>query len=159
MNIKEKITNGLFRLYYPFIVRKEKLVALRMWRDGVRQCVKMYQEIGGPRVYLFFDRKHMVWSPMTYEPNKAFKPSIRIMQRMGKMHGANKINSVATAKQYCYYYTPSKWGALGCQEDNHLREEKAKLWTNYYMLVLSEPMRKVRDYLQSHPHLNQSLLG
>ena len=153
MKIKDFLSECLFRIYYPYIVRKEKYVAAKMWREGVRECEKMYREIGSPRVYLFFDAKHMVWAPMTYEPNKKLKPSFRILRRMGKMHGMQSIGNVEDMKRASYYYTPSKWGALGCAEDNQVREEKLRQWLNYYMLRLSKPMTKVRDYLQSHPRL------
>lgn len=149
MKIKQRIKDIAFRAYCQYIVRKEKLKAARMWREGVGLAVKMYKEIGSPRVYLFFDRKHMVWAPMTYEPNKQMKPSFKVLRRMGKMHGMHTLHDVEDMKRACYYYTPSRWGALGCDEDNRVREEKLKLWMNYYMLRLSEPMRKVRDYRQA----------
>lgn len=149
MKFKEKIKAVLFRIYYPYIVRKEKYAAVKMWREGVRECEKMYSEIGSPRVYLLYDAKHMVWAPMTYEPNKKYKPSLRILRRMGKMHGMQSVNSVERMKQVSFYYTPSKWGALGCAEDNRVREEKLRQWLSYYMLRLSVPMRKVREYQQS----------
>ena len=156
MKVKQLIKDALFRIYYPYIVRKEKYVATKMWHEGVRQCEKMYQEIGAPRVYLLFDRKHMVWSPMTYRPNKKLKPAFILLRRMGKMHGMQSIRNAEDMKRVSYYYTPSKWGALGCDEDNQVREEKLKQWINYYMLRLSEPMRKVRDYQQSRRLRNQS---
>ena len=148
MKIKQFFTDILYRIYYPFIVRKEKLAATKMWREGVKQCIKMYQELASSRVYLFFDRKHMVWAPMTYEPNKQYKPSFRVYRRMGKMRGMSKVRDVEDMKRYSYYYTPSKWGALGCDEDNQVRTEKLKQWVNYYMLCISEPMKKCRQYRQ-----------
>lgn len=151
MKVKQFFTDALFSIYYPVIVRVEKLRAARMWREGVRLCEKMYREIGSPRVYLLYDAKHMVWAPMTYEPNKKMKPSFRILRRMGKMKGMACVANVEDMKRVSYYYTPSKWGALGCKEDNQVREEKLRQWMNYYMLRLSVPMRKVRDYQQSHP--------
>lgn len=157
MNIKQKITDTLFRVYYPYIVRKEKLKATRLWREGVKMAEKMYREIGAPRVYLMFDAKHMVWSPMTYEPNKRLQPSFRVLRRMGKLKGLSSVRTVEDMKRVCYYYTPSKWGALGCAEDNRVREEKLKQWLNYYMLRLSVPMRKVRDYQQSRRPRSQCL--
>lgn len=146
MKLKDLITDCLFKVYFPFITRKEKFVAIRMWRDGVKQCEKMHEELVTPRVYLMYDAKHMVWAPMTYEENKQFKPSFKVLRRMGKMHGLHKINSVADMKRVSYYYTPSKWGALGCAEDNRVREEKLGQWITYYMAKLSEPMRKCYQY-------------
>lgn len=153
MKLKTIITRSLFRLYYPYIVRKEKFVATRMWRDGVRQCEKMYRDLSSPRVYLFFDAKHMVWAPMTYEPNKQMKPSFKVLRRMGKMHGTHNIHNVADMKNACYYFTPSKWGALGCDEDNRVRTQKLAQWIYYYLNYLSEPMRKVRQYQQGQDRL------
>ena len=51
--------------------------AATWWRDGVKQCEKMYKELGSPRVYLFFDTQHMVFAPMTYEPNKQLRPALK----------------------------------------------------------------------------------
>ena len=136
----------MFRIYEPVITRLEKFKAARMWRDGVRQCEKMYRDIGSPRVYLFYDTKHEVWAPMTYEPNKQFKISLKMLRRMGKVKGMQKIENVDDMKAAAFYYTPSKWGALGCREDNQVRTEKLKKWVSYYMEHLSEPMRKCREY-------------
>lgn len=147
-SVRHFITDTAFRIYYPFILRIEKLRAARMWREGVRQCEKMYKDLGSPRVYLFFDAKHMVWAPMTYEPNKKMQPSLRQLRIMGKMHGSERVKDVGDMKKFSYYYTPSKWGALGCKEDNRVREEKLKKWITYYMASLSEPMRKCREYRQ-----------
>ena len=145
-SIKRSITNALFRIYLPVITRIEKFRATMMWRDGVKQCIAMYKDLASPRVYLFFDSKHMVWAPMTYEPNKKYKPSLRILRRMGKARGVSKIQNVEDMKEFSYYYTPSKWGALGCAEDNRVRTEKLSKWIAYYMTHLSEPMQKCREY-------------
>ena len=45
MKIKEKMTDALLAVYEPVVVRLEKMKAARMWRDGVRQCEKMYREL------------------------------------------------------------------------------------------------------------------
>lgn len=148
-SIKRKFTDAAFSIYLPVISRIEKFRAARMWREGVKQCVKMYKELDSPRVYLFFDAKHMVWAPMTYEPNKGMKPSLRMLRRMGKARGASKIQGPEDMKEFSYYYTPSRWGALGCDEDNRVRTEKLAKWIAYYMTHLSEPMRKCREYRQS----------
>ncbi len=152
MKLKTIITDCLFRLYYPYIIRKEKFIATRMWREGVRLCENMYKEINSPRVYLFFDSKHMVWSPMTYEPNKMLKPALKQLRTMGKLRGASSITNVEDAKRSSYYYTPSKWGAKGI-DDNCDKEEKLRQWVSFYMLRLSEPMKSVRQYQQEHPYL------
>ena len=149
-SIKYLLLDRLFELYEPFAVRLEKLRAARMWREGVRQCEQMYRELHGPRVYLFFDANRMVWSPMTYEANKQHRPALRVLRYMGKMHGSEKVQGVADMKRFSYYYTPSKWGALGCREDNRVREYKLRQWITYYMKSLSEPMRKCRDYRQGY---------
>lgn len=159
MKFKESITYILFRVYYPFIVRKEKLKATRLWQEGVRQCEKMYRDVGSPRVYLFYDSKHLLWAPMTYEPNKKLQPSFKVLRRMGKMHGMHTIKNVDDMKRTSFYYTPSKWGALGCDEDNQVRQEKLKQWINYYMLRISLPMRKVRKYQQERLRLCQHRPG
>lgn len=148
-SIKRKFTDAAFSIYLPVISRIEKFRAARMWREGVKQCVKMYKELASPSVYLFFDAKHMVWAPMTYEPNKGMKPSLRMLRRMGKARGVSKIQGPEDMKEFSYYYTPSKWGALGCDEDNRVRTEKLAKWIAYYMTHLSEPMRKCREYRQS----------
>lgn len=146
--IKRFFKDMLFSVYEPYVIRKEKLKATRMWHEGVRMCEKMCKDLDGPRVYLFFDAKHMVWAPMTYEPNKKLRPSLRQLRWMGKMRGSEKISGVEDMKRYSYYYTPSRWGALGCREDNAVRQHKLELWLTYYMQSLSEPMRKCRDYRQ-----------
>ena len=148
-SIKRKFTDAAFSIYEPVISRIEKFRAASMWREGVKQCIEMYKELASPRVYLFFDAKHMVWAPMTYEPNKGMKPSLRMLRRMGKARGVSKIQGPEDMKEFSYYYTPSKWGALGCDEDNRVRTEKLAKWIAYYMTHLSEPMRKCREYRQS----------
>ena len=145
MKLKDLITDCLFKVYYPYIVRKEKFVATRMWQNGVKQAEEMSRETTA-RVYLFYDAKHRCWSPMTYLPNKQLKPSFIVLRRMGKMHGMQSIKGVDDMKRAAYYYTPSSWGAIGCESDNRLRQEKLAQWINYYMLRLSEPMRKCRQY-------------
>ena len=145
-SIKKTVLNALFAVYEPVISRIEKFRATMMWRNGVRQCVAMYKEIGSPRVYLFYDSKHQVWAPMTYEPNRLHKPSLRMFRRMGKARGISKIQNVDGMKYYSFYYTPSKWGALGCDEDNQVRTEKLAKWVAYYMVYLSPAMRKCQEY-------------
>lgn len=144
--IKYAVLDLLFKVYEPIIIRKEKMKAAAMWRDGVKQCMKMKKEVGTPRVYLFFDANHMIWAPATYEKNKAYKSSVKILRRMGKWHGSEKIKDVNDAMEFSYYYTDSAWGAKGCSEENQLRTAKLAKWITYYMARLSEPMKKCRDY-------------
>lgn len=146
--IKYFVQDALFRVYYPLMLRREKMKAASMWREGVSLAKKMYKELGSPRVYLFFDANHMVWSPMTYEPNKKYKPSVRMLRIMGKMHGSEKIKNVEDMKRHCFYYTESKWGARSCSDENSLRTEKLGLWVTYYLTNLSDTMRKLREYRQ-----------
>jgi len=143
---KKSILRFLFAIYEPVITRIEKYRATMLWRKGVAQCIAMYKELGSPRVYLFYDSKHMVWAPMTYEPNKGLKPSLRVLRRMGKANGVARISGVKEMKEFSFYYTPSKWGALGCDEDNKVRTEKLSKWIVYYMTKLSEPMQKCREF-------------
>lgn len=147
-SLKSKITYTLFRVYYPLCLRIEKAKAVHEWHNGVKQCEKMYKEIGSPRVYLFYDSKHHVWSPMTYTDNKKMKPSMLAMRRMGKVSGHNLPYTVDEMKEKAFYYTGSKWGAKSVNENPQLKAEKLKLWVDYYLLKLSEPMQKCRQYLQ-----------
>lgn len=149
-SIKSAILDRLFRVYYPICLRVEKMKAVRMWRDGVRQCKALQKEIGAPRTYLFFDSKHMVWSPMTYEPNKKDKPAMRVFRGMGKVSGKNIPHDVETMKQYSYYYTASKWGAKAVDEMPKVKEEKLRLWIDYYLASLSEPMKKCWEYRRGY---------
>lgn len=153
--VKTTILDHLFRIYYPLCLRIEKARAVREWRDGVRQCKKMYKEIGSPRVYLFFDAKHMVWSPMTYEDNKKLKPAMRRLRMMGKVSGHNLPANVEQMKEMSYYYTASKWGAKAVDDIPHLKAEKLKLWIDYYLYHLSTPMKKCRSYLQGYRSRHQ----
>jgi len=143
---KNIITRVFYRIYRPYIIRKEKFIATRMWRDGVRQAEKMHKELKTPRVYLFYDAKHRVWAPMTYEENRLLKPSFKVLRRMGKMHGMQNIKNVEDMKRVSYYYTHSSWGARSCAEENSLRAQKLAKWIYYYVNRLSVPMAKLRAY-------------
>lgn len=148
-NIKKTVLKAAFAIYEPVITRVEKFRAAYMWKRGVRLCKAMYEEIGAPRVYLFYDTKHMVWAPMTYKSNKKHKPSLQMFRRMGKARGVSKISNEKHMMDYAFYYTASKWGAKGCDDDNTLKKEKLSLWIAYYMTHLSEPMRKCREFRRS----------
>lgn len=136
-------------LYLPVILRVEKLRATILWRRGVRDCKRMARELNGPRVYLFYDSQHHVFSPMTRGDNRLGKPSIKRLRSMGKMHGANIPSTVEQCKQRSFYYTPSRWGARGCC-DNRLRAAKLALWVQYYLYNLSEPMMKCLSFRQAY---------
>ena len=151
--IKNAVSDCLYRVYLPFIIRKEKMKAATWWRDGVKQCEKMYKELGAPRVYLFFDTQHMVFAPMTYEPNKQLRPALKQLRTMGKLRGAAKVKNVEDAKEMSFYYTPSKWGAKGCREHNAIREEKLRKWMFFYLTRLSKPVMKMIAYQKKNPHL------
>lgn len=145
-SIKNYFMGLLFKVYEPLVLRFEKGRAVYMWRRGIRLADAMYQEIGAPRVYLFFDTKHRVWAPMTYQPNRLHKPSLRMFRRMGKARGVAKIQNVEDMKEYSFYYTASKWGAVGCDIDNRTRQEKLEKWITYYLYYLSPLMRKCQEY-------------
>ncbi len=148
--IKNAILDTLFRMYYPLCLRVERIKAVRLWRDGVRQCNRMYHDIGAPRVYLFFDAKHFVWAPMTFDDNKKMKPSLRRLRIMGKLRGENLPVSIEDMKEKSYYFTASKWGAKSVEDFPHLKERKLRLWVDYYTMRLSEPLMKCRSYLQGY---------
>lgn len=145
-SIKSNLMRGLYHCYAPIVTRVEKLRAFLLWRDGVKQCWQMHKEVGNIRVYLFFDAKHFVWSPMTWRANKAFKPAYLQMRTMGKIRASRHIKTVRDAQESCFYYTHSKNGAKGCQQDNALRTEKLQLWMSYYLGSLSQPMMKLRKF-------------
>lgn len=145
-SLKFMANDILFRMYGPVMKRVEKAKAVKLWREGVNDCIKMYKEIGAPRVYLFWDDRSKVFAPMTWTDNKLMKPSLIRLRTMGKIRGTNIPDSVAAAKESSFYYTPSKWGALGCDEDNNLRTLKLKMWVDFYLFNLSEPMKKYLSY-------------
>lgn len=145
---KTTILDTMFRVYYPLCLRMERAKAVRLWHQGVKGAKQMYQEIGAPRVYLFFDAQHQVWAPMTYEDNKKMKPAMRRLRIMGKVKGTNLPASVDDMKEKSFYYTASKWGAKAVEDTPGLKEQKLKLWMDYYLQKLSVPMAKCREYRQ-----------
>ena len=54
--IKKTFRKALIAIYRPYIVRKEKFIATRMWRRGVKETIKAYKQLNGPRFYMWFDR-------------------------------------------------------------------------------------------------------
>ena len=149
-SIKNLFYDAIFRVYYPLCKKKKKYRAIRMWYDGVKQCKQLYNDIGAPRCYLFFDAKNMIWAPMTYEPNKKLKPSLRQLRWMGKLRGKNLPTNVASMKQHSYYYTASRWGAKAVDDVPKLKERKLKLWITYYLSAISVPMKKCLEYRQGY---------
>ncbi len=145
----KKFKNFLFTIYLPVITRIERYRATRMWFEGVRLAEEMYKELNSPRVYLLFDKKHMCWSPMTFRQNKLLKPAFLTLRTMGKMRLSKKIKTHQDLEQFSFYFTRSKKNARSANSDNSVRETKLKLWIDYYMSHLSEPMRKCREYQQA----------
>lgn len=146
MNIKKKLRAALLAVYKPYIVRKEKFIATRMWKQGVKECIEAYKETKGPRFYLWFDRNSFQFIPIVYEcRRKGDAIAMKYLIRSRKVK-VRKEMTVEDMKRECFYYTPSKWGAIGCDSDNKLRLRKYAEWINYYMTELSEPMKKVRAF-------------
>lgn len=147
MNTKiKKTARRLFVAFYkPFIVRKEKIKATRMWQKGVKECINIYKETRGPRFYLWFDTNTSTFFPVTLEPRpKKDCLSMRELIRMGKIKAKRRID-VEDIKRECFYYTPSRWGGIGCESDNALRIEKYNKWLTFYMNNVSIPMRKLKQ--------------
>jgi len=144
--IKKTARKILVATYRPFIVRKEKFKATRMWRKGVKECIKAYEVTRGPRFYMWFDEHSMRFFPVTLEERpKGDTISMRLLQRTGKIRAKRRME-VDDMKRECFYYTPSRWGAIGCESDNRLRIEKYNKWLRFYMGKLSEPMRKLNQF-------------
>lgn len=146
IKIKKNLQKVFLTIYRPIIVRREKLKATIMWRKGVKECIKAYKETKGPRFYLWFDSNTMTFFPVTlHERAKHDTISLSRLITMGKLK-AKRRPTVNDVKRECFYYTPSRWGAIGCDSDNALRMQKYKKWLSYYMTELSEPMRKLNNH-------------
>ncbi|MBR1654855.1 MAG: hypothetical protein IJ698_00330 [Prevotella sp.] len=139
----------LFRIYCFFVLRHEKMKAVRMWKKGVKACDKRYKEVGGPRFYLFFDYNRKDWVPMTLEPNIMNYPAYRTLKIMGKIRSRRLCSQPEDMKNSCYYYTPSKHGAKGLITPEE-KAEKLQQWIDYYLLRISIPMLKIRRYKKKH---------
>lgn len=143
---KTKARKLFLAIYKPYIIRREKLKATRMWRKGVKECIEAAKETKGPRFYLWFDENSFSFFPLVLEERKKDDAiSMRYLQRTQKIKARRRMTA-ELMKQECFYYTSSKYGAIGCDADNRLRIAKYHQWLNFYMNRLSEPMRKLRQF-------------
>lgn len=140
----------LIAIYQPVITRIELIRSTRMWQKGVKATLAKYQEGGAPRFYLLYDQSHKDWAIMTYDPNRKQLLAYRRLVQLGKWKATRYFRNVKDIKAASYYYTPSKWGAIGCDADNKVRAKKLKQWQEYYMYRVSVPMEKLRSYKKKH---------
>lgn len=140
----------LIAIYQPVITRIELLRSTRMWQKGVKATLAKYQEGGAPRFYMLYDQSHKDWAIMTYDPNRKDMLAYRRLVQLGKWKATRYFHNVEDIKAASYYYTPSKWGAIGCDADNKVRAKKLKQWQEYYMYRVSVPMEKLRSYKKKH---------
>ena len=140
----------LIAIYQPVITRIELFRSTRMWQKGVKATLAKYQEGGAPRFYMLYDKSHKDWAIMTYDPNRKDMLAYRRLVQLGKWKATRYFHNVEDIKAASYYYTPSKWGAIGCDADNKVRTTKLKQWQDYYMYRVSVPMEKLRSYKKKH---------
>lgn len=140
----------LIAIYQPVITRFELFRSTRMWQKGVKATLAKYQEGGAPRFYMLYDQSHKDWAIMTYDPNRKQLLAYRRLVQLGKWKATRYFHNVEDIKAASYYYTPSKWGAIGCDADNKVRGKKLKQWQDYYMYRVSVPMEKLRSYKKKH---------
>lgn len=140
----------LIAIYQPVITRIELFRSTRMWQKGVKATLAKYQEGGAPRFYMLYDQSHKDWAIMTYDPNRKQLLAYRRLVQLGKWKATRYFHNVEDIKAASYYYTPSKWGAIGCDADNKVRAKKLKQWQEYYMYRVSVPMEKLRSYKKKH---------
>ena len=140
----------LIAIYQPVITRIELFRSTRMWQKGVKATLAKYQEGGAPRFYMLYDQSHKDWAIMTYDPNRKQLLSYRRLVQLGKWKATRYFRNVKDIKAASYYYTPSKWGAIGCDADNKVRAKKLKQWQEYYMYRVSVPMEKLRSYKKKY---------
>lgn len=140
----------LIAIYQPVITRIELFRSTRMWQKGVKATLAKYQEGGAPRFYMLYDQSHKDWAIMTYDPNRKQLLAYRRLVQLGKWKATRYFHNVEDIKDASYYYTPSKWGAIGCDADNKVRAKKLKQWQEYYMYRVSVPMEKLRSYKKKH---------
>lgn len=140
----------LIAIYQPIVIRIELFRATRMWQKGVKATIAKYKECGAPRFYMLYDQSHKDWAIMTYDPNRKCMLAYRKLVQMGKWKATRYFKNVEDIKAASYYYTPSKWGAIGCDADNKVRTTKLKNWQEYYMYRVSTPMFKLRLYKKRH---------
>lgn len=140
----------LIDIYQPIVTRIELFRATRMWQKGVKATIAKYKECGAPRFYMLYDQSHKDWAIMTYDPNRKCMLAYRKLVQMGKWKATRYFKNVEDIKAASYYYTPSKWGAQGCNADNKVRTTKLKNWQEYYMYRVSTLMFKLRIYKKKH---------
>lgn len=140
----------LIAIYQPVITRIELIRSTRMWQKGVKATLAKYQEGGAPRFYMLYDQSHKDFAIMTYDPNRKDMLAYRRLVQLGKWKATRYFHNVEDIKAASYYYTPSKWGAIGCDADNKVRAKKLKQWQEYYMYRVSVPMEKLRSYKKKH---------
>lgn len=140
----------LIAIYQPVITRIELFRSTRMWQKGVKATLAKYQEGGAPRFYMLYDQSHKDWAIMTYDPNRKDMLAYRRLVQLGKWKATRYFHNVEDIKAASYYYTPSKWGAIGCDADNKVRTKKLKQWQEYYMYRVSVPMEKLRSYKKKY---------
>lgn len=140
----------LIAIYQPIVTRIELFRATRMWQKGVKATIAKYKECGAPRFYMLYDQSHKDFAIMTYDPNRKNMLAYRRLVQMGKWKATRYFKNVEDIKVASYYYTPSKWGAIGCDADNKVRTTKLKNWQEYYMYRVSTLMFKLRIYKKEH---------
>lgn len=140
----------LIAIYQPIVTRIELFRATRMWQKGVKATIAKYNECGAPRFYMLYDQSHKDFAIMTYDPNRKNMLAYRRLVQMGKWKATRYFKNVEDIKAASYYYTPSKWGAIGCDADNKVRAKKLKQWQEYYMYRVSTTMFKLRIYKKKH---------
>lgn len=137
-------------IYQPIVTRIELFRSTRMWQKGVKATLAKYKEGGAPRFHMLYDQSHKDWAIMTYDPNRKGMLAYRRLVQLGKWKATRYFKNVKDIKAASYYYTPSKWGAIGCDADNKVRAKKLKQWQEYYMYRVSVPMEKLRSYKKKH---------
>lgn len=140
----------LIAIYQPIVTRIELFRSTRMWQKGVKATLAKYKKGGAPRFYMLYDQSHKDWAIMTYDPNRKGMLAYRRLVQLGKWKATRYFKNVKDIKAASYYYTPSKWGAIGCDADNKVRAKKLKQWQEYYMYRVSVPMEKLRSYKKKH---------
>lgn len=140
----------LIAIYQPVITRIELFRSTRMWQKGVKATIAKYKKGGAPRFYMLYDQSHKDWAIMTYDPNRKGMLAYRRLVQLGKWKATRYFKNVKDIKAASFYYTPSKWGAIGCNADNKVRAKKLKQWQEYYMYRVSVPMEKLRSYKKKY---------
>lgn len=137
-------------IYQPIITRIELFRSTRMWQKGVKATLAKYKKGGAPRFYMLYDQSHKDWAIMTYDPNRKGMLAYRRLVQLGKWKATRYFKNVKDIKAASFYYTPSKWGAIGCDADNKVRAKKLKQWQDYYMYRVSVLMEKLRSYKKKY---------